>query len=73
MKVTIDRKNCVSCGNCWETCPLLFEQNPDDSLSQIREKFRLDGNIAEGTPAPEMENCTRDVVDLCPAQIISVE
>lgn len=73
MIVSIDRKNCVSCGNCWTACPLFFEQNPDDDLSQVSEKFRVGGDIAQGKPAPEMENCTRDSADLCPAGIISVE
>ncbi len=51
MKVIIERATCVSCGSCWETCPRLFEQDPDDSFSRIIEKYRVNGNIAEGTPA----------------------
>ena len=50
VKVIIERATCVSCGSCWETCPGLFEQDPDDSFSRIIEKYRIDGNIAEGTP-----------------------
>jgi len=47
MKITLDRENCSSCGTCWEACPEIFEQTPDDSLSQIVEKYRLNGNNAE--------------------------
>ena len=73
MKVSIDRSNCVSCGSCWDTCPDFFEQNPDDSFSQVIEKFRFNGNMAEGQPPQDLEDCARDAADLCPVQIISVE
>lgn len=73
MKVLIDRSNCVSCGTCWEACPGFFEQNPDDSFSQIIAKFRVGENIAEGTPPQELEGCAADAVDLCPSSVITVE
>ena len=74
MKVFIDRENCVSCGSCWEACPDLFEQDPDDSFSRIIEKHRTDPkNRAEGTVPPEDEACAKDAADLCPSAIIRVE
>ena len=73
MKVIIDRLNCVSCGTCWEICPDFFEENPDDSFSQIREKFRLDGLNGEGIPSGELEPCVVDAADLCPASVISIK
>jgi ferredoxin len=73
MKVIIDRQNCVSCGTCWEACPAFFEQNPDDTFSQVLEKFRLDGNKSEGTPPADAEACAADAVDLCPASVITME
>ena len=72
MKVIIDRSNCVSCGTCWEACPGFFEQNPDDSFSQVIEKFRLDGSLAAGTPGTDEESCAADAADLCPASVITV-
>ncbi len=73
MIVRIDRMTCVSCASCWETCPDFFEQNPDDSFSQVKEAFRTGGKIDEGTPPAELEGCARDAADLCPVQIISIE
>jgi ferredoxin len=73
MKVLIDRSTCVSCGSCWETCPEFFEQNLEDSFSQIIEKYRSCGNIAEGNPPCESEACAQDAADLCPVAIISIE
>ena len=72
MRVIIDRANCVSCGTCWETCPGFFEENPDDSFSQIIPKFRFEGSIAEGTPPEDMEVCTVDAADLCPVSVITL-
>ncbi|HNI42520.1 MAG TPA: ferredoxin [Methanoregulaceae archaeon] len=73
MRVIIDRLNCVSCGTCWELCPDFFEENPDDSFSQVIERFRIEGNNAEGIPPIELEACTVDAADLCPASVISIE
>ncbi|HNX18436.1 MAG TPA: ferredoxin [Methanoregula sp.] len=73
MIVTIDRSTCISCGSCWDTCPGFFEQNPDDTFSQVIEKFRLDGKIGEGQPPADFEPCTQDAADLCPVQIIRIE
>ena len=39
-KVVIDREGCISYGTCWEDCPDFFEENQDDNLSQIVEKYR---------------------------------
>jgi len=73
MKVTIERNTCVSCGNCWDSCPDFFEQNPDDSFSQVIEKFRTGKNVGEGTPTEEQEACVKDAADLCPVTIIRIE
>jgi ferredoxin len=70
--VAIDRSTCVSCGSCWDTCPDFFEQNPDDTFSQVIENFRLDGNIGTGTPPSDLEACAQDAADLCPVQIITI-
>jgi ferredoxin len=73
VKVVIDRMICVSCGSCWEACPGLFEQDPDDSFSRIIEKYRIKGNIAEGTPTDDLAACAQEAADLCPVQIISIQ
>jgi ferredoxin len=73
MKVTINREECTSCGTCWETCPDMFEENPDDSLNQIVEKYRLKRNNAEGVPPEAFEDCTVRAAELCCAEVIHVE
>ena len=73
MKVSIDRGTCVSCGSCWDTCPGFFEQNPDDSFSQVIEVYRLGGNIAAGQPSAGLEPCAQDAADLCPVQVITID
>jgi len=72
MKVSIDRIGCISCGSCWDTCPDFFEQNPDDSFSQINEGFRVNGIIAEGEAPGDLSDCVIDAADLCPVQIIRI-
>jgi ferredoxin len=71
MNVTIDRAECVSCGSCWDTCPDLFEQDPEDSFSRIREPFRTN-NTAEGKVPEDRESCAQEAADSCPVQIIRI-
>ncbi len=73
MKVTIDRPNCTSCSTCWETCPAFFEENPDDSFSQVIAKFRDSENPGEGSAPEDLEACVAEAADLCPVQIIKIE
>jgi len=73
MMVKIDRSTCVSCGSCWETCPGLFEEDPDDSFSRIVKEYRAGDNVAEGVPSKDLEPCARDAADLCPVQVITIE
>ncbi len=72
-RVHIDRDECTSCGLCWETCPDLFEENPDDGYSQIVEKYRANGNIAEGEAPGELASAANDAAGDCPVQIIHIE
>ena len=73
MKIHIDRDDCTSCGTCWESCPGFFEMNREDSLSQVIEQFRINGDRAQGTPPYDLEAWARDAADLCPVSIIHAE
>ncbi len=70
MKVTIDRKNCTSCGTCWETCPAFFEMNNEDMFSQVTAQYR-GATPGEGS-TDEDPGCVQDAADLCPVSIITV-
>ena len=72
VKVTIDREGCISCGNCWTTCPDFFEPNPEDNQSQIIEKFRR-GSIGEGEAPNNQQTCVKEAEKMCPVQGIYVE
>ncbi len=72
MKVTIDRMQCVSCGSCWDACPVLFVQNEKDSFSQIVSAFQKDNDPAKSITLPDSISCARDAADLCPVTIITL-
>jgi len=72
MKVTIDRKQCVSCGSCWDTCPALFVQNDDDSFSQIVPDYQDNGDLGASVAIPDSITCAQDAADLCPVTIITI-
>ena len=72
VKVSIDRNDCISCANCWTICPDFFEQNSDDSFSQVVEMYRVGSNIAEGEAPQKLEGLVKEAADSCPVQIIHV-
>ncbi|MDI6719547.1 MAG: ferredoxin [Methanomicrobiales archaeon] len=71
--VEIDRPGCISCAACWTTCPGVFEENPQDTFSQIREEYRTGSDISRGDVPKDQEDCVREAADLCPTQVIRVE
>jgi ferredoxin len=73
MKVEIDRESCTSCAACWEECPELFEESPDDGLSSIVEEHRIGGDLAQGEVPEELEACAQNAADGCPVAVITLE
>ncbi len=71
-KVTIDRDQCISCESCWTVCPEFFQQNPNDSWSEVVAKFRTAGNNAEGDAPDNLKDKVQEASDSCPVQIIHV-
>ncbi len=71
-KVTIDRPDCTSCTSCWNVCPEIFEEDPDDGLSRIIEKYRVGGDPGTGEVPSDLESCAQDAADDCPVSIITV-
>lgn len=73
IRIRIDRDECILCGACWEDCPEVFEENPDDELSQVVEQYRINDDPAQGEVPEELEDCVRTAADGCPVEIIHVE
>lgn len=73
LKVTIDRDACTSCQVCWETCPDVFEENPEDGLSRITESYRAENDESVGLVPDNLESCIREAAEGCPVEIIDVE
>ena len=73
VKIIINRYECISCGACWSSCSDVYEQNAEDTKSQLVAKFQIGGNIAEGKVEDNLAECARQGAEVCPVQIISVE
>jgi len=71
--VMIEREECISCGNCWNICPQVFEQNADDGFSQIATDWQVSGEITEGCIDDELEDYVRQAADGCPVSAIVIE
>ena len=72
MRATIDRDGCISCAQCWTTCPDFFEENPEDGRSQVMVAFRSEGKPGEGTAPQDKVDCVSMAADGCPVQVIHV-
>ena len=70
-KVSIDRNNCISCGNCWSVCNQVFEQNKKDLHSQITKKYAIKNDISQGL-VPKNIKCVKDAQNSCPVNVIKV-
>lgn len=73
LKVTIDRKGCINCGTCWNSCPEFFEKNPEDDYSQVIEKFWIKSNPYEGEASAGIGKMVKRAADLYPVQIIHIQ
>ncbi len=73
MRIKIDREDCILCGNCWNACPQVFEESPEDGMSQITEPYRAGGMIDQGEVPAELDSCAEEAADSCPVTIIHVE
>jgi ferredoxin len=71
--VTIKREDCTSCTTCWSTCPEVFEEDPADGMSRIKEAFRISGDLGMGEVPDEHYNCVQEAAVACPVEIINVE
>jgi len=62
VKVSVDSKNCISCGACITICPDVFELN-DENKSIVKKQPET---------AEEVE-CARQSEAACPVRVIYVE
>jgi ferredoxin len=61
MKVKVDEKTCVGCGECVDMCPEVFEMDDDVAVTKI-----------EDVPADLHDSC-REAAEACPVEAIIVE
>ena len=72
LRVTIDRDECIMCGACYAACPDLYEESPDDELSQVFLVYQVAGDPAVGEVPARLEDCVREAAEGCPVEIIHV-
>ena len=72
-RLRIDRDECIQCATCWQVCPEVFEEGPDDGLSQIVEPYRVDGDPALGEVSEALVDCIQEAAESCPVQIIHLK
>jgi ferredoxin len=72
LKVSIDRKGCINCRNCWNACPEFFEQNLKDTYSQVCLEYRILNDPDKGEAPGKLREKVRKAADLCPVRIIHI-
>jgi len=56
----VDQELCISCGNCIDTCPEVFDWNDDEKAESQLEEV-----------PPEYEESAREALEGCPTNAIS--
>lgn len=72
MKITIDRDECIECGNCELECPEVFLV-PSGDKSIIVEKYRTNNDSASGEVGEDLADCSRRAAESCPVEVIHIE
>ena len=67
-KIEIERLMCISCGNCIDTCPELFEYG-EDGLSTLKGGKMVGDNVENEIEDTE---CALEAEGGCPVSIIHV-
>jgi ferredoxin len=70
--VTIERDGCISCGQCWASCPEFFEEDPENGRSMVAERYRIAGKLNEGSAPDLFQECLVEAEEACPAEVIRV-
>ena len=70
MNVSIDRGNCISCGNCEQACPEVFKLDEADNLSSVIPKYRK-GDLGKGEVGDDLAACVESARDTCPVSVIT--
>jgi ferredoxin len=73
VRAKIDREECTSREACWDACPEVFEQNPDDLWSQITPGCRVERDNSLGSIPEDLQECAQSAADDCPVEIINAE
>lgn len=70
-KITIDRTECIQCGNCYGLDPLHFEAD-DDYVAMVVDG-KTDESSSIGTFEDEKIKTAREAAEECPVKIITIE
>jgi ferredoxin len=73
MRVTTGRVECIACGACYEDCPEVFEEDPEDGVSYIVDAYRVGDDPAIGQVPDDLADCVQTAADGCPVEVIQVE
>ena len=73
MRLTVDREECIACGACYEDCPEVFKEDPEDGVSRIVKAYRVDDDPAVGQVPDDLADCAQTAADGCPVEVIQVE
>ena len=70
-KITIKRKDCIQCGNCYSLDPKHFEPDIDNKSKVVNGETNED--ISQGTFDDSDISIVKQAVEECPAEVISVD
>ena len=70
--VTIEREDCIACALCWESCPEVFREDPEDGFSRVVDDYMNGGHLGRGLVPVGLKECVETAAEQCPVDIIQI-
>ncbi|MFW6047830.1 MAG: ferredoxin [Candidatus Natronoplasma sp.] len=69
VKVEVDQDTCIACGQCYATCPEVY-QDDGTGTAEIVDEYQ-ENEVYVGRVPDDIE-CTQEGADVCPVDAIKV-
>ncbi len=71
MKILLERKKCIGCGNCLSVCPKFFEM-AEDGRSHLKNS-KINAKNGDEELEVNEKSCFKEAEEICPVKCIHID